>query len=593
MASVLRLLRPAAAPRAAHRLLYSTARPGASGAGIQAAALQTLLTSSPKPLVPKEDLVFGHTFTDHMLAVEWTARDGWHRPQIKPYGPLQLDPSCSVFHYAFECFEGLKAYRDAQGKIRLFRPDMNMARMNDSAARLYLPQFDGAEMIECIKELLRVDQRWVPDGRGYSLYLRPTLIATENTLGVHRANSALLYVIMSPCGPYFRTGFKAVSLYCDETNVRAWPGGVGNRKLGANYAPSIGPQAEAESKGYQQVLWTIGKDHELMEVGTMNMFVYWRNEQGELELVTPPLDGTILPGVTRASILELARGWGQFKVSERTISMTQVAKASNEGRLLEMFGAGTACVVTPVRCVHFRGTDYRVPLDPANPDSQAGPVTARIYETLLAIQYGDTPSKWSILQLVVIFGTMHIVKRAGLEAPEYVPMIRAAYAVATAAILALTFHLKSLIQKRNDTTALEYDDPTPGSQNARIVTTACKYDLGEVAKLQKSTLLTVAIVASMHKFGGYTQPLILQTLLPALNMYKNPLFQIHVLGRPATDSLKRPWIPENPFAALTGQNNNAASAAAAAATAVPASEDSAPASPSGSSTSTSETRKDR
>ncbi|KAJ2705679.1 branched-chain-amino-acid transaminase bat2, partial [Coemansia spiralis] len=366
-------------------------------ATFQAATMQTTLTTSPKPLLAKEDLVFGHTFSDHMLAIEWTARDGWGRPQIKPYGPLQLDPSCSVFHYAFECFEGLKAYRDAQDKIRLFRPDMNMARLNDSATRLHLPQFDGAQGIACIKELLRVDKRWVPKGRGYSLYLRPTLIATENTLGVHRANSALLYVIASPCGPYFPTGFKAISLYCDETNVRAWPGGVGNRKLGANYAPSIKPQAEAERKGYQQVLWTIGEDHELMEVGTMNLFVFWRTEAGELELVTPPLDGTILPGVTRDSILELARGWGEFKVAERKVSMKQVAQASTEGRLLEVFGAGTACVVTPVRRIHYKGRDYDVPLDAARPEAQAGPVAARIYETLQDIQYGVTPSKWSVL----------------------------------------------------------------------------------------------------------------------------------------------------------------------------------------------------
>ncbi|KAJ2397343.1 branched-chain-amino-acid transaminase bat2 [Coemansia sp. RSA 2603] len=366
-------------------------------AGIQAAELQKTLTTNPKPLIPKEELVFGHTFSDHMLTVDWSAAEGWGKPQIKPYGPLSLDPSCSVFHYAFECFEGLKAYRDESGKIRLFRPDKNMERMNSSAERLYLPQFNGEEMIECIKELLRTDKRWIPEGKGYSLYLRPTLISTENTLGVHRANKAMLYVIASPCGPYFKTGFKAVSLYCDETNVRAWPGGVGNRKLGANYAPSVGPQVAAEKKGYQQVLWTIGEDHELMEVGTMNLLVLWRNEQGEVELITPPLDGTILPGVTRDSILELTRSWGEFKVSERKINMKQITKACDEGRLLEVFGAGTACVVTPVKCIHFQGKDYNIPLDPNNPESQAGPITNRIYQTLFGIQYGEVPSKWSVV----------------------------------------------------------------------------------------------------------------------------------------------------------------------------------------------------
>ncbi|KAJ1732801.1 branched-chain-amino-acid transaminase bat2 [Coemansia sp. Benny D160-2] len=389
------------------RLLHSTCRysaPASEGAinghglgSIKAADIQKKLATELKPIVPKEKLVFGHTFSDHMLAIPWTTKDGWGKPEIKPYGPLSLDPSCSVFHYAFECFEGLKAYLDSQGKIRLFRPEKNMERMNNSVERLYLPQFDGKEVIECIKELLRVDKRWVPEGKGYSLYIRPTVISTENTLGVHRANSALLYVITSPCGPYFPTGFKAVSLYCDESNVRAWPGGVGNKKLGANYAPSVKPQVAAEKKGYQQVLWTIGEDHELMEVGTMNLFVYWRNEDGELELVTPPLDGTILPGITRDSIIELTRSWGECKVSERKINMKQVSKASDEGRLLEVFGAGTACVVTPVSRIFFQGKDYHIPLDPANPDSQAGPLTRRIYNTLYDIQYGDVPSKWSVV----------------------------------------------------------------------------------------------------------------------------------------------------------------------------------------------------
>ncbi|KAJ2312977.1 hypothetical protein IWW54_001772, partial [Coemansia sp. RSA 2705] len=166
--------------------------------GIQAAQLQKTLVAQRKPLVAKENLVFGHTFTDHMLSIDWTAKGGWERPQIQPYGPLQIDPCCAVLHYALECFEGLKAYRDAQGHVRLFRPDKNMERMNNSAERLHLPQFDGAQVLECIKELLRIEKRWVPEGRGYSLYLRPTLISTENTLGVHRSNSAKLFVIASP-----------------------------------------------------------------------------------------------------------------------------------------------------------------------------------------------------------------------------------------------------------------------------------------------------------------------------------------------------------------------------------------------------------
>jgi branched-chain amino acid aminotransferase len=264
---------------------------------------------------------------DHMLAVEWDQDHGWRAPQITPYQNLSLDPASSVFHYAFECFEGMKAYKDKQGNVRLFRPDRNMARLNKSAARIALPTFEPTALIELISKLVHLDARFIPDHRGYSLYLRPTLIGTQKTLGVGPPGSALLYVIASPVGPYYPTGFKAVSLEATDYAVRAWPGGVGDKKLGANYAPCIVPQQQAASRGFQQNLWLFGEEEYVTEVGTMNMFVAIADKQtGQKELVTAPLDGTILEGVTRDSVLHLARerlvpeGW---KVSERKYTMKE------------------------------------------------------------------------------------------------------------------------------------------------------------------------------------------------------------------------------------------------------------------------------
>ncbi|KAJ1976598.1 branched-chain-amino-acid transaminase bat2 [Dimargaris xerosporica] len=362
-----------------------------------AANLTKTLTPRLKPLVPNRELVFGKTFSDHMLTTEWTANHGWAAPEIKPYGPLQLEPCASVFHYAFECFEGMKAYKDRQGHIRLFRPDMNMARMNRSVERISLPMFNPEEYLECIKELLRVEKRWIPDEYGYSLYIRPTMIGTEPCLGVRASNTALLYTICCPVGPYYATGFKAISLYANIREVRAWPGGSGDSKIGANYGPSVKPAKEAEHLGCQQVLWLIGKDHTVMEVGAMNLFIYWLNDQGQPELLTPALDGTILPGVTRDSILQLAREWGGIQVTERSITMREIVQAAESQRLLEVFGAGTACIVSPVKRISYLGRDIHIPLDPKDPESQAGPLARRINETLLGIQYGDIPHKWSVV----------------------------------------------------------------------------------------------------------------------------------------------------------------------------------------------------
>ncbi|KAI4214456.1 MAG: hypothetical protein LQ351_002873 [Letrouitia transgressa] len=332
-----------------------------------------------------------------MLSIEWTAAQGWLPPQITPYQNLSLDPATCVFHYAFTCFEGMKAYKNDQGQLRLFRPDKNMARLNKSAARIALPAVDGEAFIKLIKKFVAMEARFIPATRGYSLYLRPTLIGTQRTLGVGPPGSALLYLIASPVGPYYPTGFRAVSLEATSYAVRAWPGGVGDKKLGANYAPCIVPQLEAAKKGFHQNLWLFGEEEFITEVGTMNFFVCLAERgTGRKMLLTPPLDGTILDGVTRDSVLDLAReklvaeGWG---VEERKFTMPEVAEAADEGRLIEAFGAGTAAVVSPVRKIHWRGRTVDCGLKEGE---EAGEVTKRMKAWIEGIQYGDVEHPWSV-----------------------------------------------------------------------------------------------------------------------------------------------------------------------------------------------------
>ncbi|KAK9793128.1 putative Branched-chain amino acid aminotransferase [Seiridium cardinale] len=387
------------APRQAARW-YSIQPEAASTSkpvGIDPAKLTLTKTSSPKTPSDPKDLVFGRQFTDHMLTIEWTQQDGWLAPQITPYQNLSLDPATCVFHYAFECFEGMKAYKDKSGNVRLFRPDKNMERFNKSSARIALPTFEPTALIDLIAKFAKLEERFIPNERGYSLYLRPTMIGTQKTLGVGPPGSALLYVIASPVGPYYPTGFKAVSLEATDYAVRAWPGGVGDKKLGANYAPCIVPQLEAASRGFQQNLWLFGEEEYVTEVGTMNMFVAIKNkETGQKELITAPLDGTILEGVTRDSILALAReklapeGWA---IIERKYTMKELAEASEQGRLMEAFGAGTAAIVSPIRKVSWKGNLVDCGLSDLE---ESGEIALRMKGWMEAIQYGDEPDHgWS------------------------------------------------------------------------------------------------------------------------------------------------------------------------------------------------------
>ncbi|KAF6032986.1 BCAT1 [Bugula neritina] len=363
--------------------------------------LQESLTKYPKLIPPNDDsLKFGKVMTDHMLEVPWNNVTGWGSPTISPYHPLPLDPAAKCLHYALELFEGTKAYCGDDKKIRMFRPTDNCQRMHDSAARIALPTFDIEELRLCLHRFVEVEKNWVPDQPGFSLYIRPTMIGTEPSLGVDQSAEALLYVIASPVGPYFPTGMKPVSLLADPKYVRAWPGGSGNCKLGSNYGPTVMIQKEAVSKGYQQVLWLFGEEHYITECGTMNMFVYLKDSQGQAELVTPPLSqGTILPGVVRRSLLELAESFGNIKVSQRPITMAELVQALNDNRLIECFGAGTACVVCPVEKIFYKGEELLLPpipkLDLSAPAHSADPLFLKFYKILNDIYYGRQASSWA------------------------------------------------------------------------------------------------------------------------------------------------------------------------------------------------------
>ncbi|KAG1828691.1 aminotransferase [Suillus variegatus] len=380
----------------------STTEEAAVSLDIEPSRLTVTKTTSPKELPASKSLLFGRTFSDHMLKIRWTEATGWEAPSIEPFGPIGLSPSATVLHYAQSLFEGMKAYRHEDGTVTMFRPDMNMKRMNSSAKRLALPAFDGNALLECIKELISLDRQWIPKEPGHSLYIRPTFIGTNGTLGVAPPTEALLFVITSPVGPYYPHGFKPVPLHGTTEYIRAAPGGTGAYKLAANYAPGVVAQKSAAKQGYAQNLWLHGPEHWLTEVGTMNLFAVIKDKDGITELITPPLDGMILPGVTRDSVLALARNHASgakrlrglpdvIKVSERPINMGEIIQSSKEGRLIELFGTGTAAVVTPVDRIGYNGGDVTIPTG----KDGMGPISEPLWAELVGIQTGAIKSNWN------------------------------------------------------------------------------------------------------------------------------------------------------------------------------------------------------
>ena len=328
---------------------------------------------------PKDEskLGFGQIFTDHFFNMKYKEGRGWHDAIIEPYRPLQLDPTAMCLHYAQEIFEGLKAYRGKDGAIFLFRPTENAKRMNASAERLCMPSIDEGIFLDALKKLVILEKDWIPHGAGTSLYIRPTMIATEPALGVHPANEYLFFIVVGPVGAYYPQGFSPTKIYVSEEYVRAAAGGTGFTKAAGNYAASLYASRIATNMGYTQVLWLDAKEKKYVEeVGTSNIFFLIGDE-----LITPALTGTILPGVTRHSVIQLARHFG-VKVAERQLSIDEIITASQKGTLKEVFASGTAAIVSPVGQIYFRGKEHLINA------GKTGPLAEKLYNEILQIQYG-------------------------------------------------------------------------------------------------------------------------------------------------------------------------------------------------------------
>jgi branched-chain amino acid aminotransferase len=335
-------------------------------------------TTSPKQTPPDETLAFGKVFTDHIFLMNYDEGKGWHSPRIEPYGPFTLDPACCVLHYGQGIFDGLKAFRGHDGQIRIFRGADHAKRLNRSAHYLCIPEMDPAVVEESFRALVDVDQRWVPSLAGTSLYIRPTIIATETFLGVHPSHSYQYFVILCPVGAYYKEGMNPVRILASDQHVRAVKGGLGAAKTMANYAASLYGAEEAQKAGYTQVLWLDAIEHKYLdEVGTMNIMMRIGDE-----IVTPALNGAILAGITRDSTLTLLRDWG-YRVSERPISIDEVTAAAKAGTL-EMWGTGTAAVISPVGELGYKGEKYVIN------SGRTGELTQKLYDTIVGIQYGTS-----------------------------------------------------------------------------------------------------------------------------------------------------------------------------------------------------------
>lgn len=343
-------------------------------------------TTVPKHKPADDQLAFGKVMTDHMFLMNYEDGKGWFNPRIEPYGPLTLDPATSVLHYGQAIFDGLKAFRGEDGRIRLFRAQRHAERFNRSAQLMCMPDLPVDIIRQSFDALVGLEADWVPRRAGTSLYLRPTVIATDVMLGVHPAHSYLYFLILSPVGSYYREGVKPVRILASDTHVRAVRGGTGEAKTAANYAQSLAGQRDAAAAGYTQVLYLDGVHRKYLdEVGTMNIMVRIGDE-----VITPPLAGTILDGVTRASTIQLMRDWG-IKVTERPITIDEVMEAGRHGTLREMWGTGTAAVVSPVGTLGYKGEDILIN------GGQTGELTQKLYDAIVGIQYGrsNDPHNWT------------------------------------------------------------------------------------------------------------------------------------------------------------------------------------------------------
>ncbi len=338
-----------------------------------------------KPHPDDSELMFGTIFTDHMFNMDYTPENGWNNPRIEPYAPIIMDPSTMVLHYGQAVFEGLKAYRTGSDEIQLFRPRDNFNRMNRSSKALCIPNFDVDFVLDALKELLKIEKDWVPSAPETSLYIRPTIISTDPFLGVRASYTYRFFIILSPVGVYYSEGFNPVKIWVTKDHVRAVRGGLGEAKTPGNYAASLYAGEQAHKNGYTQELWLDGVEQKYVEeVGSMNIFFVIDDE-----LITPLLNGSILPGITRDSIIALAKMW-DIKVTERKISIDEVMNAHSSGNLQEIFGSGTAAVISPVGEIKYEDTTISIG------DGSVGPVANRFFQTLTDIQYGksEDPVGW-------------------------------------------------------------------------------------------------------------------------------------------------------------------------------------------------------
>ena len=350
--------------------------------------IKITLTKQPKAKPADQSrLGFGKIFTDHMYIMDYSPELGWHDPRIEPYHAIELEPSAMVFHYGQEMFEGLKAYRTEDGRTLLFRPTKNIERANNSNRRLCIPEIPEEDFLNALKTLVSVEKDWIPTAPGTSLYIRPFVIATDPFLGVRPADHYLFMIILSPSGAYYESGLDPVKIWIEDDYVRAVRGGIGEAKTGGNYVASLKAQMKAHDEGYSQVLWLDGVERKYIEeVGAMNIFFKISGK-----VVTPMLNGSILPGVTRASCIDLCKSWG-MEVEERRVSVEELVEAAKTGALEECWGSGTAAVISPVGALRFEDTVMEIS------GGSIGPVSQKLYDTVTGLQTGKIPDDlgWTV-----------------------------------------------------------------------------------------------------------------------------------------------------------------------------------------------------
>jgi branched-chain amino acid aminotransferase len=334
-------------------------------------------------------LGFGRTFSDHMFLMEYTPEQGWHDARIEPLRNLELHPATMVLHYGQEAFEGLKAYRGKDDGIYLFRHRDNIKRLNLSSQRLVMPQLPVEEVASGLRQLVLLERDWIPSSPGCALYIRPNLIATDPFLGVRPSNNYLFYIIVGPVGAYYPEGFNPISIFVSDDYVRAVRGGVGEAKTAGNYAASLLAQKEAKAQGYSQVLWLDGVERKYVEeVGTMNIFFRFGDE-----VLTSPLTGSILPGITRDSVIEVLKRWG-VPIRERLFTIDEVVAGLKDGTVREVFGSGTAAIISPVKAICYRSQVYKVG------DGKTGELSQRLYDYILGLQFGEQPDPFGWVERI-------------------------------------------------------------------------------------------------------------------------------------------------------------------------------------------------